>query len=181
MRPTASKVKEALFQMLGPALDGAAVLDLYAGGGNLGLEALSRGASHCLFVDRSGAACCAARANIERLDLGGAARVLRRDSIDALRALARRGERFDILLADPPYAKQGSPRSEFKMLLRALDGCDIFAADAVIVAEHYKSDRPDFPLARIELVKQKRYGDTLLSFFRLRRAGTSGEAKGEGI
>lgn len=96
-RPTSDFVRENAFNLIGP-LEGARVCDLYAGSGGLGLEALSRGAASCLFVDSSAAACTTIAANLQRLGLEG--RVVRRD---ALAALAAERDRFELVLCDPPY------------------------------------------------------------------------------
>lgn len=165
VRPTSDRVKEALFQILGPRLDGARVLDLYAGTGNLGLEALSRGAAACCFVEESALSCATIRKNIAQLGLGGRTEVLRLDSARALDLLARRGDRFALVFADPPYAKKKGAESEFKKILLALDGCDTLAPGALMAAEHCKFDAPPEGLSRLRLLEQRRYGDTVISFF----------------
>ncbi|TMA33838.1 MAG: 16S rRNA (guanine(966)-N(2))-methyltransferase RsmD [Deltaproteobacteria bacterium] len=102
VRPTADRVREALFARLSD-LDGVCVLDLYAGTGALGIEALSRGAEHAVFVERSNASLSALRRNLRTLELDDLARVVRGDVRGALRRLAGEGMRFDLVLADPPY------------------------------------------------------------------------------
>jgi 16S rRNA (guanine966-N2)-methyltransferase len=103
VRPTAGRVREALFARLGP-LAGGAALDLFAGSGALGLEALSRGAASCLFADDAAASAACLRANVEALGLAERARVRRADFKRVLRDEARAGARFDLVLLDPPYA-----------------------------------------------------------------------------
>src|SRR5580692_6775643 len=100
-RPTSDRVREALFSALGP-LGGAAVLDLYAGTGALGIEALSRGAARATFVESARPALAALRDNLAALGLEGAARVL---AMPVERAVTRLGGAFDLVLADPPYAE----------------------------------------------------------------------------
>ena len=100
-RPTGDRVREAAFSLIGP-IEGAAVLDLFAGSGAMGLEALSRGASRCVFVERDRAACRVIQANLEKLRLTGAI-VLNRDAGSALRDERARARRYDLVLADPPY------------------------------------------------------------------------------
>src|SRR5258705_4935116 len=102
VRPTADRVREALFARL-PALDGVCVLDLFAGTGALGIEALSRGAARAVFVDRSNASLAALRRNLRTLELDACTRVVRGDVRGALRRLAGERLRFDLVLADPPY------------------------------------------------------------------------------
>lgn len=99
VRPTADRAREAVFAALG-AIDGATVLDAYAGSGALGLEALSRGAASCVFVERSPRALDVLRANVRTLGAEGRSRIVRGD---AVRALAAGGETFDLILLDPPY------------------------------------------------------------------------------
>jgi len=165
VRPTSDRVKEALFQILAPRICGAAVLDLYAGTGNLGIEALSRGAESCCFVERAPAFCSLIRENLERLELRANARVLRGGSIGVVKRLHARGERFTLVIADPPYEKTREEESECKKLLRTLDRYDIFSPKAVLVIEHYKNDSFLRNLARLRLSMQRRYGDTVLSFY----------------
>ena len=102
-RPTADQVRIALLDTLMPWLPGARVLDLFAGAGGVGLEALSRGAAHATLVERDARAVGALRANVATLGVETAARVIRDDVARALAALARAGERFDVVFLDPPY------------------------------------------------------------------------------
>ena len=99
-RPTADRVREAAFNLIGP-VDGATVLDLYAGSGAMGLEALSRGAVSAVFIESDGAACRAIERNLDRLRLTGAA-VVCADATTALAAEAGAGRRYDLVLVDPP-------------------------------------------------------------------------------
>ena len=129
VRPTADRVREALFARLG-GLAGARVLDLYAGSGALGIEALSRGAVSAHFVERAAPVLQVLRANLEALALAQAARVLRGDACSVVRRLARDGTQFDLVLVDPPYAS-----SEASRALRALAESGILAPGAVVVVE----------------------------------------------
>lgn len=165
VRPTSDRVKESLFQIVGERLEGARVLDLYAGTGNLGLEALSRGAASCCFVEREPNACAALRRNIASLGVGGRTELLRLDCARALGLLERRGDLFGIVLADPPYAKGGGEGSGVKKILLALDGCATLAPGALVAAEHSTFEAPPASLAKLRLLDQRRYGDTTISFF----------------
>src|SRR5688572_29418231 len=104
-RPTGDRVREALFNLVGP-VDDAAVLDLFAGSGALGLEALSRGARRCVFAEADGAACRAIRGNLETLGLTGA-QVLQRDALAVLREEVAASRRYHLVLLDPPYERWG--------------------------------------------------------------------------
>ncbi len=165
VRPTADRVKEALFQILGPFVEGASVLDLYAGSGNLGLEALSRGAARCWFVESDPACCAVIGKNIELLGVDAVSRVMRVECARAVRILGARGERFDLILVDPPYHKSKEGASELKKILRVLERYGTFATRALVVTEHFKNDQPPSDLMKLKLKMQRRYGDTILSFF----------------
>jgi 16S rRNA (guanine(966)-N(2))-methyltransferase RsmD len=172
VRPTADRVKEALFQILGPFVEGASVLDLYAGSGNLGIEALSRGAERCCFVERDPACYAIIVKNIERLELCAVSQAMRLECARAVRMLGARGERFDLVLADPPYNKFRQGASELKKILRVLDRYGRFARRAMVVTEHFKNDQPPLDLRRLNLKMQRCYGDTTLSFFDIHHGDT---------
>jgi len=156
VRPTADRVREALFARLGD-LEGAHVLDLYAGSGALGIEALSRGAASAVFVERSAPVRAVLRANLASLGLDDVAEVAGGDVAAALRRLARDGRRFELVLLDPPYQEaQEAPRA-----LRALATSGILAAGALVVAE--TSRRAALPpIEGLEPLDERRYGDTVI-------------------
>lgn len=130
VRPTASRVREAIFNVVGPRVAGARVLDLYAGVGTLGLEALSRGAERVVFVERAAACAALIRANLERLDLAARGRVV---CGDTMRFLERPGPDapFDLAFVDPPYRTGALPR-----LLPLIFGADIISGTGLVVVEH---------------------------------------------
>jgi 16S rRNA (guanine966-N2)-methyltransferase len=151
-RPTLDRVREAVFSMLGP-LDDLTVLDLYAGSGALGIEALSRGAASASLVDSDAAAVHAIRENLERTRAEGG-RAVRSDALAFLRNAARQGERWDLAFCDPPYrlaARLGEPLS------RMLE--PVLAPGARVVCE--SSRRQPLELA-LPLLTERRYGDTLI-------------------
>jgi 16S rRNA (guanine966-N2)-methyltransferase len=151
-RPTGDRVRAALFSILGPRVDGARVLDLFAGSGALGLEALSRGAAAATFVDNAPAAITAVRANAEAL--GAVADVQRGDARAYLRAASARHRQYDLVFLDPPYRMAGRLGSELSAALPA-----VLAPGALVVVE---SDRRE-PLALdLPLEDERRYGDTLI-------------------
>jgi 16S rRNA (guanine966-N2)-methyltransferase len=148
-RPTSDRVREAWMSVLQPELPGARVLDLFAGSGALGLEALSRGAGSALFVENHAAALGALRANLQALGAGARAEVFRGDAIRFAERLEEGA--FDVAFADPPYARGLASRL-----------AEIFTARPfarVLSIEHHR-DEP-LPVAADET---RRYGDTLLSF-----------------
>jgi 16S rRNA (guanine966-N2)-methyltransferase len=157
-RPTPERVREALFSSLGNAVPGAAVLDLFAGSGALGLEALSRGAARAVFVERSRRALPVLRANIASLGCQDRCRVVPGDALKALERLARAGAAFDVVFLDPPYAGD-----LLGLALAALAGSALLAAGAVIVAEHAASAPLALPAGLVERARRK-YGDTAVTF-----------------
>ncbi len=171
VRPTSDRVREALFARLHD-LAGAHVLDLYAGTGALGIEALSRGAERAVFVERGAAPIAVLRRNLVALDLRDRTRVLRGDVRSVLRRLGRERERFDLVLADPPYddADVAGP-------LARLAAGELLAPGAVVVVERGRRH----PVASIEgLVSRdaRRYGDTTLEWF---ERATSSETGSPGL
>jgi 16S rRNA (guanine966-N2)-methyltransferase len=147
-RPTSDRVRENAFNLIGP-VDGAAVLDLFAGSGALGLEALSRGAASCVFVDADRAACRTIGANLDALRLH--ATVLCQD---VFRAVAHERQRFDLILCDPPYGVDAT-RLPFARLL-ADDGLLVYESSG-------RSDPPALP--GLEVRTSRRYGSARLTLF----------------
>lgn len=162
-RPTADRVKEAWFSSLQPWLPGAHVLDLYAGSGQLGLEALSRGAAEVTFVERDRRALAALRANVAAVDLPGA-RVVAAEVVAALEG-APDGAPFDVVIADPPYDLSDA---DLTAVLEPLVAH--LADDAIVTVERARrAARPAWP-AGLGDPDDRRYGDTVLHRA-MRRAG----------
>jgi len=157
LRPTSDKVKEALFSILAPRLEGARVVDLFAGTGALGIEALSRGAARVVFVERERECLAVLRRNLARLECPVPA-VVAGDALDPA-AWGREVFPVEVILADPPYRK-GLP----ERLLDALGAVEALTEDGRLVIEHESGVAPDRP--GWEALDRRRYGDTTLSFFR---------------
>lgn len=165
-RPTSDRVREALFSMLvsdGVFPDdsekpGPRVLDLYAGSGALGLEALSRGASEVVMVESARPALAAIRENIEALDVGAQVSVLTRPCERALEAVTGS---FDLILIDPPYAEVRTKAFGGVML----QASRLLGSGGVLVLEHDARDEPAAPEG-LEVDRRRRHGDTILSLFR---------------
>ena len=159
-RPTSEKVREAIFNILetmrrsGP---GARVLDLFAGSGALGIEALSRGAAHATFVDTGGAALAAIRGNLRELSLTERATILAMDAVAAARMPPP--SPWTHVFIDPPYASDLAVRAALALPLASL------APGAVIVIEHDRRGAPPEVLGSLLRTDQRRYGDTMVSFF----------------
>ncbi|MDQ7849624.1 MAG: 16S rRNA (guanine(966)-N(2))-methyltransferase RsmD [Armatimonadota bacterium] len=154
VRPTAQRVREALFQSLGALLPEAAVLDLYAGTGALGLEALARGARRVVFVERDPRLAARIREHVRREGWTARAQVWRAAVRTALRALEAAGERFDLVLLDPPYG-----RGLLQETLDALAGGALLTPGARVVAEGHWRDEPH-PPPGLTCVRTARYGET---------------------
>jgi 16S rRNA (guanine966-N2)-methyltransferase len=158
LRPTSDRVREALFARLGE-LSGMAVLDLYAGTGALGAEAISRGADAVVYVERAPRCLAALRANLKALGIEAVSRVIVDDAPRAVRRLGRSGERFDLLLLDPPYASD-----EVRRALEAVSDSGVLAEGAMVVVEHGK--RHALPaVAGLVVLDARRYGDTVITRF----------------
>lgn len=163
VRPTSDKVKGALFNMLG-SLEGTSFLDLYSGTGNLGLEALSRGAKLVVFVDRHPASIALIRSNLESLGIPSRdprCRILPEDALTACLRLKSEGVLFDTVIADPPYEP-----GVLKRVQETLKIAPLLAPGGILAVEHGAKDLEmsgDFPWP---LVRHKVYGDTALSLFR---------------
>jgi 16S rRNA (guanine966-N2)-methyltransferase len=155
-RPTGDRMKETLYNVLGDGVAGGRVLELYAGSGSLGLEALSRGARHVVFVETAPPALAALRANVVALGVEPDVEVVRDD---ALRYLARvRGAAFDLVLADPPYALAVETA-----LVAA--GVTAVAPGGTLVLQHARRWQAPPPPDGWRLLRPRRFGDTVIDFF----------------
>lgn len=135
-RPTSARLKKSLFDVLAPSLQDARVLDLFAGGGALGLESLSRGAARSVFVERGRKAGDVIRRNIEELGVAERGELLPMEVRAALTKLEQEGERFDLVFADPPY-KADEDEDVLSRLLSALGAGELVASNGVVVVEHH--------------------------------------------
>lgn len=150
-RPTLDNVKEAIFSMLFDMVHGANVLDLFAGSGALGIEALSRGAAGCVFADKSSKAVAVIKENISKARLEQRATVLCKDFKDVLKQLGSKGECFDIIFLDPPYADGFLDEA-----LKVISDLSLLAPCGVVVAEFDNGTHVD--IQNYNLLKNKKYG-----------------------
>jgi 16S rRNA (guanine966-N2)-methyltransferase len=153
-RPTSDRVRENVFNILGP-VDGATVLDLYAGSGAMGLEALSRGATRAVFVERDGDAARTIERNLDKLRLS--ATILRQDAVSALAAEAGAGRKYDLVLVDPPYEMYSDVQPQLARYLPS-----VLAADGVVVVETDARVEPELPLAQRT---SRKYGQARITVF----------------
>jgi 16S rRNA (guanine966-N2)-methyltransferase len=156
-RPTSEKVREAVFNIIG-SVAGDRVLDLFAGSGALGIEALSRGAAHATFVDAARPALIAIRSNLRDLGLEERASVVPGDAVTTA-AHHPTDAPWRLVFVDPPYRSELAARAVLAL------PCDRLAADAVVVIEHDRHHAPPEALGSLVRTDQRRYGDTLISFF----------------
>jgi 16S rRNA (guanine966-N2)-methyltransferase len=164
IRPTSDRAREALFSIIGRAVIEARVLDLFAGTGALGLEALSRGAAFALFVDRNQQAAALIRENIDLCGFAERARILQRD-LDKGLAFPEDQEAFSLVFLDPPY---GSNLAQ--QLLAELAAGRHLADDGLVVAEDAAGERLPETSGRLQLIDRRRYGDTGFWFYRYRKS-----------
>ncbi len=161
IRPTSDRLRERLFSILSHQTPGSRVLDLYAGTGALGIEAISRGAAHAIFVDISKDALMLIEQNIDQLDLESSAQTIRWDIRSSLHCLQGVPMHFDLVFMDPPY--------EEELVVRSLDhlvDSRAMSSGALIVAEHHSSEPLlDLPIC-LKLIDQRRQRKSLVSFFR---------------
>lgn len=164
-RPTADKIKETLFNILNPYLPGCSFLDLFSGSGAIGIEALSRGASFCVFVDNDPRAVACINENLEHTRLSDDALVMRQSAAGAVAALALKKQRFDIVYLDPPY-KAGLEEET----LRILASSGIIDEDSMVILEASKKTRLDFSDAFLfETTRIKDYKNNRHIFLKLTR------------
>jgi 16S rRNA (guanine966-N2)-methyltransferase len=152
-RPTTDKVKEALFNMIGPYFDGGIGLDLFAGSGGLGLEALSRGLEKVIFIDRESKAIQVIQDNIKACKFEDQAEVYRNDAERALKALVKREIRFDYIFLDPPYKKQ-----QLVSLMEKMDHQNLVKPEGIVVCEHSFDIELPKSVGRFNQIKHEKYG-----------------------
>jgi 16S rRNA (guanine966-N2)-methyltransferase len=155
-RPTSEKVRQAIFNIL-PGVENAHVLDLFAGSGALGLEALSRGAARAVFVEQAKPALAALRANIDALAVSERAQVVTGDAVAAARSAP--AEPWRLVFVDPPYRSDLAVRA-----VQAIPPASL-APGAVVVIEHDRRNAPPDALGSLLRTDQRRYGDTFVSFY----------------
>ena len=158
-RPTADRVKESVFNILGDIVVDARVLDIFAGTGNLGLEALSRGGKTAVFVDKSSDSIGIIKENAQHTKLAEHTEIYKNDVLRALDKLVQAGRSFDLLFCDPPY-KQGFVQA----VLEKLDKHPIMAPGGVVVMEHSRHEKIADEWEHLQLKRTERYGATLVSF-----------------
>jgi len=161
IRPTQDRVREAIFNMLGDVSD-KTVLDLFAGSGASGMEAISRGAARAVFVDNNARCAETIKANLESLGIDEYRYdIIRANALSVFPRLDKDEERFDLVFVDPPYYKDIARKS-----LINIDSYDILTQIGIVVVEHFKKDSLLAPLQTLFQEKERLYGDTAITIFR---------------
>lgn len=166
LRPTSDRLRETLFNILGQAVDESVFVDLFAGTGAVGIEAISRGAQRVIFVERHAPAVKVIRENLKSLGIAAEAEILPLGALRGLEKIAARREKSDFIFLDPPYAQA----REYEEVLEFIGTEEMLAATGIVIAEHAKKlELPLFAemLERTRVVVQ---GDSVLSFYRAARA-----------
>jgi len=163
LRPTSDMLRETLFNIIGPRVEGSRFLDLFAGTGALGIEAISRGAIFAVFVENHPAAVRLIRENLASLEINAEARIIASAVAPALAKLqSERAAAFDFIFLDPPYANE----KDYEATLPALENSSLIAESTIVIAEHHKSFELPASLGQFERVRVLRQGDAALSFYR---------------
>jgi 16S rRNA (guanine966-N2)-methyltransferase len=158
VRPTSDKVKQALFNILGERVGDASFLDLFAGAGGIGIEALSRGAGRVVFVDASRSSLQVVKQNIEQTGFEKQSQV-ELSKVESF--LKKPSGSYDIVFLDPPYAEEMQP------LLELVAGAGILKPDSIVIAEHFKKQPSPASAGSLMLYREAKYGDTVLAFYKL--------------
>ena len=159
-RPTTDKVKEAVFSMIGPYFDGGDALDLFAGTGGLGIEALSRGMERAVFVDADRKAIETIRHNIQAVKLESRAEIYKADAFQALKAMGKRQTSFDLIFLDPPYRMKSVPE-----MLQYMEEHAIARDGATAVVEHEAAHQYPEQIGSFMLRRRAEYGETAVSIY----------------
>ena len=170
VRPTSDKVKQALFNILGDRVPGSVFLDLFAGAGGIGIEALSRGAARAVFVDGSRESIDAVKHNIAQSGFADQAEVIA-SKVEPF--LKKRSGPYDIVFLDPPYTLEMLP------LLQLVAGSGLLKPDGIVIAEHFKKQAAPAAAGGLALYREAKYGDTVLAFYNVRSQETGARTQEE--
>ena len=167
LRPTSDRLRETLFDILGPEIVGSRFLDLYAGTGAVGLEAASRGADEVVFVENHAGAVKLIRGNLSLLTIDSGVQIIAASAAEALvRLLKYKARPFDFVFLDPPYDAE----TEYEAILSTLGESELVFENSIIIAEHRKTYELDKTYGLLQRYRVLKQGDAALSFYRLLRA-----------
>jgi len=166
LRPTSDRLRETLFNILGPAIEEALFIDAYAGTGAIGLEAISRGARHVILIESNPKAAKLIRDNLAALEIFSGAQLIEADALAGLKKVSDRHLLADFIFLDPPYERT----AEHLRALQFLDASHLIAPQGVVIVEHRSATELPDHLSRLECVREVEQGDATLSFYRLAAA-----------
>jgi len=161
-RPTSDKAKEALFSILMPRLHNSCFLDIYAGSGQIGLEAVSRGADQAVLIEQAGPAIKAIQQNIEKTRLGDRVLLMRGSALSCLRQLIDNKKKFDLIYLDPPWQQAVQDFVKLSELL-----AELLDEHGMIILEHESRNSPDDHVTKLKCLRHCQYGAAMLSFYHL--------------
>ena len=178
LRPTSDRMKESVFNILGKEVENKVVLDLFAGTGNLGIEALSRGAKKAVFVESGRQALRLIQRNLSQCGMEGQSEIVPKDANRAIGNLEQKGEVFDLILMDPPYGK-----GMVRKTLAKLTSHRIYHEGSILVVQHDRRESIAETVEGWKLFRQRRIGDTLISFLtsRLSSSASTGDDERPGV
>jgi 16S rRNA (guanine(966)-N(2))-methyltransferase RsmD len=160
VRPTSDRLRETLFNIINPRIDGSNFLDICAGSGAVAVEALSRGASAVTLIERSRQACAVIESNLDSIGLTDSARIINRDAAAALKGLEQESSQFDIAFFDPPYASQ-----LYTQIMRQLGSGNLLSAGSMVIVEHRAKVAPEAQYGVLRLRREVKQGESALAFY----------------
>jgi 16S rRNA (guanine966-N2)-methyltransferase len=164
VRPTSDRLRETLFNILATRAAGSRFLDICAGSGAVGIEALSRGASNVTFIERARRACSVIESNLESLGLSREATIINRDAMAALNQLATDSRQFDIIFFDPPYASD-----LHRQVMKQLSTNDLLTDDSIVIVEHRAKTPPEPVYGGLKMYRVVKQGESALAFYEVVR------------
>ncbi|HEX5735562.1 MAG TPA: 16S rRNA (guanine(966)-N(2))-methyltransferase RsmD [Blastocatellia bacterium] len=160
VRPTSDRLRETLFNIIAPWIEGSRFLDICAGSGAVGIEALSRGAACVTFIDSSRRACAVIESNLASLAITSDAIIINRDAVAALKRLSGDEAKFDIIFFDPPYASE-----VYSQVLSVLAAGHLLAPEARVIAEHRAKTPPAAEYGGLKIFREVKQGESALAFY----------------
>ena len=171
VRPTSDRLRETLFNIIAPHIEGSRFLDICAGSGAIGIEALSRGAASATFIDSSRRACAVIESNLASLSITSNATIINKDAVAAFKRLSGDEAKFDIIFFDPPYASE-----IYSQVMRGIAAGQLLAPDALVITEHRAKAPPAAEYGGLKIDREVKQGESALAFY----AGVRERMKDEG-
>ena len=165
-RPTSDRLRETLFNILAPRVEGSRFLDICAGSGAVGIEALSRGVNHTTFIDRSRHACAVIEANLSALGIKDEAKIINSDAAAGLGRLGKQSSRFDVVFFDPPYASQ-----VYEGVMNLLGSGNVLSTEAIVVVEHRAKTPLKSYYGKLRVFRELKQGESAIAFYQLLAGG----------